>query len=98
MPIYEYACVTCGAKLEVFQKVNDAPLTDCRACDQPTLQKCVSASGFRLEGSGWYATGYEKDFKKETGKKSQADVNVSATSTAPANNTADTSTKTEASA
>lgn len=78
MPIYEYACVACGAKLEVFQKINDALLIDCRVCAQPTLQKWVSASGFRLEGSGWYATGYEKDFKKDDDKKSPVTVDTPA--------------------
>lgn len=65
MPIYEYACRVCGAKREVFQGIHDLPLTQCQDCHQPSLQKLVSASGFRLKGGGWYET----DFKKEGDKK-----------------------------
>jgi putative FmdB family regulatory protein len=63
MPIYEYRCDACGAELEKLQKISDAPLRDCPACGKPALAKLVSASSFRLKGSGWYET----DFK--TGKK-----------------------------
>ncbi len=59
MPIYEYRCDACGHKLEVIQKLKDAPLTICPVCDKPTLAKMISAGGFQLKGSGWYAT----DFK-----------------------------------
>jgi len=59
MPIYEYKCSSCGHKKEVLQKMSDAPLTQCPACAKPTLTKLISAAGFQLKGSGWYAT----DFK-----------------------------------
>ncbi|HEX4986275.1 MAG TPA: zinc ribbon domain-containing protein [Burkholderiales bacterium] len=59
MPIYEYQCSSCGRKTEVLQKLSDAPLRDCPACGEPALTKLVSAAGFQLKGSGWYAT----DFK-----------------------------------
>lgn len=42
----------------------DAPLVDCPACGRPTLKKRVSAAGFQLKGTGWYAT----DFKPKSGK------------------------------
>ena len=63
MPIYEYRCESCGAELEKLQKISDPPLRDCPACGKSALAKLVSASSFRLKGSGWYET----DFK--TGKK-----------------------------
>ena len=59
MPIYEYKCTSCGHKKEVLQKLSDAPLTECPACGKATLSKLISAAGFQLKGSGWYAT----DFK-----------------------------------
>ena len=59
MPIYEYKCTSCGHKKEVLQKMSDAPLTQCPACGKATLSKLISAAGFQLKGSGWYAT----DFK-----------------------------------
>ena len=63
MPIYEYRCASCGAELEKLQKISDPPLVECPECGKETLVKLVSASSFRLKGSGWYET----DFK--TGKK-----------------------------
>ncbi len=63
MPIYEYACKSCGFQKDVLQKISDDPLTICPECSKETFSKQISAPGFRLSGSGWYET----DFK--TGKK-----------------------------
>jgi putative FmdB family regulatory protein len=65
MPIYEYQCQACGHQLETLQKISDAPLKDCPACNQPELVKKISAAGFRLKGGGWYET----DFKSGSDKK-----------------------------
>ncbi len=68
MPIYEYACNECGHELEALQKMSDAPLIDCPACARPALKKKISAAGFRLTGSGWYAT----YFKQKPGAKADS--------------------------
>ena len=59
MPIYEYRCRSCGHEKEALQNLSDPPLTECAACGKNTLRKLISAAGFQLKGSGWYAT----DFK-----------------------------------
>jgi putative FmdB family regulatory protein len=59
MPIYEYRCSACGHDLEALQKFSDARLLTCPSCHKDSLVKRVSAAGFQLKGSGWYAT----DFK-----------------------------------
>ena len=59
MPIYAYQCESCGHAKDVLQKMSDAPLTDCPACGAPAFRKQLTAAGFQLKGSGWYAT----DFK-----------------------------------
>lgn len=56
MPIYEYLCNACGHQLEEFQKFSDAPLKICPNCNQPELQKQMSATSFQLKGTGWYVT------------------------------------------
>jgi putative FmdB family regulatory protein len=61
MPIYEYRCSSCGQQQEVMQKISDPLLTTCPACGKPTLVKMLTAAGFQLKGSGWYAT----DFKSK---------------------------------
>ena len=66
MPIYEYQCGSCGHRLEAFQKMTETPLLDCPKCQKPRLQKLVSAAGFQLKGTGWYATDFRnKDNKSQ---------------------------------
>jgi putative FmdB family regulatory protein len=64
MPIYEYICGACGHHLEALQKMTEAPLRKCPDCGKSQLKRLVSASRFRLKGSGWYETDF-KD-KNET--------------------------------
>jgi putative FmdB family regulatory protein len=69
MPIYAYKCSDCGHETEVLQKISDAPLTDCPDCGQPSMSKQVTAAGFQLKGSGWYATDFRnKDSGGRGGK------------------------------
>src|SRR5947208_3572855 len=77
MPIYEYKCDECGHRLEAIQKVNDAQLVDCPACNKPALKRLMSAAGFQLKGSGWYAT----DFKNKGQKKPESSKSESKEST-----------------
>ena len=72
MPIYEYRCSECGQDHEVLQKVSEPPLTECPACGKPALQKQLSAAGFHLKGSGWYATDFKGSGKKPVEKKADA--------------------------
>ena len=78
MPIYAYKCESCDHAKDVLQKISDAPLTECPACGAATFSKQLTAAGFQLKGSGWYAT----DFKGSTGGSAAA-----ATSTAAASST-----------
>ena len=59
MPIYAYRCSACGHAKDVLQKLSDPVLSTCPACGAYTFSKQVTAAGFQLKGSGWYAT----DFK-----------------------------------
>ena len=68
MPIYEYRCESCGYEHEAIQKLSDPTLKDCPSCGKPALKKLISAAGFQLKGSGWYAT----DFKNGGSKPSAA--------------------------
>lgn len=85
MPIYEYQCTACGHQLEAMQKMSDPALTKCPVCGKTTLIKLVSAAGFQLKGTGWYATDFrnkpkanEQSEKKETDtKKAPSEANKS---------------------
>jgi len=68
MPIYEYRCDSCGHQQEFLRKVSDAPLTTCPQCGKPSLTKLLSAAGFQLKGSGWYATDFKSSGSKPAAK------------------------------
>ncbi len=61
MPIYAYRCTACGFQNDYLQKLSEPPLTDCPECGKDTFAKQVTAAGFQLKGTGWYAT----DFKNK---------------------------------
>ncbi|HUW97808.1 MAG TPA: FmdB family zinc ribbon protein [Acidiferrobacter sp.] len=67
MPIYEYTCESCGHDVEVMQKMGEV-LKECPVCKKATLKKKISAAGFQLKGSGWYATDFRGNGKKGEGK------------------------------
>jgi putative FmdB family regulatory protein len=77
MPIYEYRCTSCGHEKEVLQKLSDLPITECPACGKPTLRKLVSAAGFHLKGSGWYATDFKGGAKPKEGSQEAHDKSAS---------------------
>ena len=78
MPIYEFECRKCKAKLEVFQKMNDKPPVKCRKCGG-RLEKLVSASAIQFKGSGWYVTDYAGNGRKAA-EKAEKDTAASSTS------------------
>lgn len=68
MPIYEYRCGSCGFQKDHLQKLSDPVLTTCPECGGESYAKQLSAAGFQLKGSGWYAT----DFKGGGSSKPEA--------------------------
>ncbi len=68
MPIYEYRCGNCGLEKEFLQKVSDAPISVCPSCGQSSMTKLISAAGFQLKGSGWYATDFRNNGAKPAAK------------------------------
>jgi putative FmdB family regulatory protein len=72
MPIYEYRCSSCGHELEALQKLSEAPLRACPSCNAEALVKQVSAAGFQLKGSGWYATDFKGGAKPAAAKPGDA--------------------------
>jgi putative FmdB family regulatory protein len=69
MPIYEYRCANCGFEKEYLQKLSDPAITDCPSCGKPQMSKLVSAAGFQLKGTGWYATDFKGNGKAPGAKK-----------------------------
>ena len=66
MPIYEYLCKKCDTQFEVMQSISAKSLKSCKmdGCNGK-VERLMSASGFILKGSGWYATDYPSDSRKK---------------------------------
>jgi putative FmdB family regulatory protein len=73
MPIYAYKCSACGFAKDVLQKMSDAPLSECPTCGASAFSKQLTAAGFQLKGSGWYATDFRDSGKKAGAEKSASD-------------------------
>jgi len=71
MPIYAYRCEACGHEEDHLQKVSEAPLSKCPACGKKKYRKQLTAAGFQLKGSGWYASDF-KGGKKPAEAKTEA--------------------------
>jgi putative FmdB family regulatory protein len=60
MPIYEFECNICKNRSEKLQKYSDpSPICADPECHENEMTRLISAGGFELKGTGWYAT----DFK-----------------------------------
>lgn len=79
MPIYAYKCSACGHARDVLQKMSDPVLTACPACGAEAFAKQLTAAGFQLKGSGWYAT----DFKGGAAPAPAASAEPGASAAAP---------------
>ena len=91
MPIYEYQCAGCHHAFDVIQKMNDEPIKTCPVCSKDKAVRLVSAAGFQLKGTGWYATDFktknpseQKTVKNDSGstqKKKSVEPSPSSSST-----------------
>jgi len=70
MPIYAYRCDECGFAKDVLQKISDPVLTVCLSCGKPSFKKQLTAAGFQLKGTGWYATDFRGGTPPSTGTAS----------------------------
>ncbi|ATQ73952.1 FmdB family transcriptional regulator [Massilia violaceinigra] len=70
MPIYAYRCDECGFAKDVLQKISDPVLTVCVSCGKPSFKKQLTAAGFQLKGTGWYATDFRGGAAPSTGTAS----------------------------
>ncbi len=68
MPTYDYQCDDCGHVFEAFQRMSEAPLTECPECGGQVKRKIGTGAGLIFKGSGFYITDY-KDGKKTSKSK-----------------------------
>jgi putative FmdB family regulatory protein len=60
MPTYEYRCLQCQDRFDVFQKMSDAAITKCPKCAGPVERLMGAGLGLIFKGSGFYITDYKK--------------------------------------
>lgn len=94
MPIYEYECTNCHQQFDLMQKLHDAPATQCPQCFKDTAIRLVSAAGFQLKGSGWYATDFKNPKSDSKKKETASDASTANKSAEPAKKV-ESSSKTE---
>ena len=71
MPIYEYSCNSCEARSEHIEKMSADKVRECPQCGGD-MNRIMSRTNFKLNGSGWYATDYktgEKTYTNSDGHK-----------------------------
>jgi len=73
MPTYEYVCRSCGTHVEVYQRFNDPPLTECGVCGGP-LRKVFHPAGILFKGSGFYATDSRRSGSREASRKADRET------------------------
>ena len=84
MPIYEYACTSCGERTEAKQGFTDPPLEECPHCGG-RLRKLYSPVGIVFKGSGFYSTDAKR--AKSGSSATKDDTKPSKTEKKPAGET-----------
>jgi len=81
VPIYEYRCSSCGFQKEYLRKVHDPLLSSCPECGKASFEKMLTAAGFQLKGSGWYASDFKNSGAKPPQKEKTEAPNAEASKT-----------------
>lgn len=102
MPLYEYACDSCGRQFELIRKFSDPPLDVCPHCQSGSLRRLQSAPAIQFKGSGFYITDYARQggeagkSDKDKAKNSKSDAAAPQTGNTSETTSSDTSTKSDA--
>ena len=67
MPTYEYECLECKNRFDVFQSISDNPVEKCVKCNG-RVRKLFNSAGIIFKGSGFYVN----DYKNVNGKRKSA--------------------------
>jgi len=59
LPLYEYVCRNCHARVERIENLKGPFLKSCPKC-KGRVDRIVSRSSIAFKGSGWYVTDYAK--------------------------------------
>lgn len=93
MPLYEYQCTNCSARVEILQRVSDPPYSHCPKCGGE-MKKLLSAPAIQFKGSGFYKTDYasKSAAPSETKSESKSETKSETKSEAKSESKSDSST------
>lgn len=74
MPTYEYECLKCGHRLELFQKMTEPPRKRCPRCRGKLRRLVGTGAGMIFKGSGFYVTDYRSQSYKDQKKKESGET------------------------
>lgn len=69
MPNYDYKCLTCNTRFEIYQSIKDEPLAVCPNCNGQLKRMIGAGGGIIFNGTGFYQTDYKN---KSNGNSSQS--------------------------
>jgi len=72
MPTYEYECLSCQHRFEVFQSMTDKPIGSCPRCGKKVRRLIHGGMGVIFKGSGFYSTD-NRNGGRNGSRKSPAD-------------------------
>ncbi len=73
MPTYDYVCLGCKHRLEIFQSMTESPKKKCPKCGKSKLQRQIgTGAAILFKGSGFYQTDYRSSSYTEGAKKESA--------------------------
>lgn len=72
MPTYEYECMECKYRFDVFQSMKDDPIKECKKCGSNVRRLFGPGAGIIFKGSGFYVNDYKKaESHKKTEQKKE---------------------------
>jgi putative FmdB family regulatory protein len=59
MPTYEYECLECSHRFDMFQSMKDEPIKVCVKCGGSVKKLIGAGAGIIFKGSGFYVNDYK---------------------------------------
>ncbi len=79
MPTYDYKCLECGHKFEMFQSMTADPIKKCPECGGKVKRLIGAGAGPIFKGTGFYQTDYKNNsapkLSNGTSKKTETKSN-----------------------
>ena len=72
MPTYDYKCIKCNHRFEIFQPMTAEPLSICPECGGDVKRLIGTGAGPIFKGSGFYQTDYKNNTRNGKGSTSSS--------------------------